>query len=109
MEMGLLRLFFSPRTPLWARWLFGLLALAYLVSPWDGIPDIFLGPGFIDDLIVVPLLLWIGTRFGVDLRPSDEPNSEPRRRKKVKNQAKSRHEREQSPVGERSSGMRREI
>ncbi|MEM7577257.1 MAG: DUF1232 domain-containing protein [Planctomycetota bacterium] len=107
--MGLLRLFFSDRTPLWAKWLFGLLALAYLASPWDGIPDIFLGPGFIDDLIVVPLLLWIGTRFGVDLKSSEKPDHQDRpRRKKVENEARSQRGKQDGPIGERSAGMRRE-
>ncbi len=103
--MGLLRLFFSSRTPTWAKWVFGLLALFYLASPWDAIPDIFLGPGFIDDLVVVPLLLWLGTRFawrGDDRDPDDTSPG----RKTVKNEAPPRAK--PAAVDERSPGMRRE-
>ena len=30
----------------------------YLISPFDLIPDFFLGPGWIDDLFLVGLLIW---------------------------------------------------
>ena len=35
-----------------------LLALAYVVSPYDLFPDFFVGVGWIDDLIVLGLLWW---------------------------------------------------
>ncbi|MEM9752830.1 MAG: DUF1232 domain-containing protein [Planctomycetota bacterium] len=106
--MNLLRLFFSERTPTWAKVVFGLLALAYLASPLDFIPDVLLGPGFIDDLIVVPLLLWIGTWFSGQAKEHDAPQDGPRRRKKVDNEAP-RRKRDDGSVGERSDGMSREI
>jgi len=38
--------------------LLSLLALAYVVSPYDLFPDFFVGVGWIDDLIVLGLLWW---------------------------------------------------
>ena len=33
-----------------------LLAIVYVLSPYDFFPDVFLGPGWVDDLIVVTLV-----------------------------------------------------
>jgi len=38
--------------------LLSLLGLSYLISPYDLLPDIFVGVGWIDDLIVLGLLWW---------------------------------------------------
>jgi len=38
--------------------LLSLLGLLYLISPYDLFPDIFMGVGWIDDLIVIGLLWW---------------------------------------------------
>ncbi len=38
--------------------LLSLLGLLYLVSPYDLFPDIFVGVGWIDDLIVLGLIWW---------------------------------------------------
>jgi len=38
--------------------LFSLLGLAYVICPYDLIPDFFLGLGWIDDLIILPLVFW---------------------------------------------------
>lgn len=38
-------------------------ALAYLVSPIDLIPDFIPVIGHLDDLIIVPLLVWLALRF----------------------------------------------
>jgi len=38
--------------------LLSILGLSYLVSPYDLCPDIFLGIGWLDDLIVLGLLWW---------------------------------------------------
>ena len=35
-----------------------ILALAYIISPYDLFPDFFLGPGWIDDLLLVGGLWW---------------------------------------------------
>ncbi len=40
------------------KWLLSLLGLAYLISPYDLFPDIFVGVGWIDDLIILGLLWW---------------------------------------------------
>jgi len=52
----------DPRTP----WLAKVLlagAVAYTVSPIDLIPDFIPVLGHIDDLLVVPLLVWLATRM----------------------------------------------
>lgn len=50
------RLASDPRTPRRARW--WLLGLAiYVVSPIDPIPDFVPGIGYLDELVIVPLVL----------------------------------------------------
>jgi uncharacterized membrane protein YkvA (DUF1232 family) len=56
-----LALYFSirdPRTPWYAR-LAGALVVAYAISPLDLIPDFVPVLGYLDDLILVPLGLWL--------------------------------------------------
>lgn len=53
----------DKQTPTWAKALFGLLSLGYLVSPIDLIPDMFLGAGQLDDLAVITALAWFATKF----------------------------------------------
>ena len=56
-----LALYFSirdPRTPWYAR-LAGSLVLAYAFSPLDLIPDFVPVLGYLDDLILVPLGVWL--------------------------------------------------
>ena len=47
-----------PHTPLISKLLLGL-AIAYAVSPIDLLPDIIPGFGHLDDLIILPLLIWL--------------------------------------------------
>ncbi len=48
----------DPRTPAISKWLIGI-AIAYLVSPIDIIPDFVPIFGYLDDLIIVPSLIGI--------------------------------------------------
>ncbi len=50
------------RTPRISRVLM-VCALAYLASPIDLIPDFIPVIGQLDDLIIVPLLIWFALRF----------------------------------------------
>ncbi len=38
-------------------------AMAYALSPIDLIPDWIPGVGYLDDVIIVPLLIWVGLKF----------------------------------------------
>jgi uncharacterized membrane protein YkvA (DUF1232 family) len=50
------------RTPRISKWLIAL-ALVYLVSPIDLIPDFIPVIGQLDDLVIVPFLLWLALKF----------------------------------------------
>ena len=50
------------RTPLWLR-LFGYLIIAYALSPIDLIPDFLPVIGYLDELILLPVGLWLMIRF----------------------------------------------
>jgi len=52
----------EPRTPKLSRWLIGM-AIAYLVSPIDLIPDFIPVIGYLDDLIIVPCLVGLAMFF----------------------------------------------
>ncbi|HEX7008651.1 MAG TPA: DUF1232 domain-containing protein [Phycisphaeraceae bacterium] len=55
-------LYKDPRTPWWAKLILTALAAAYAIWPMDLVPDWIPLAGVIDDLIVIPLLLWLITR-----------------------------------------------
>lgn len=62
-ELSVVRAVYSdPRTPRVSRWLLGL-ALAYVVSPIDLVPDFVPLLGQLDDLIVVPALIFLAFRL----------------------------------------------
>jgi uncharacterized membrane protein YkvA (DUF1232 family) len=48
----------DPRTPKISKWLIGI-AIGYLLSPIDIIPDFIPVLGYLDDLIIVPGLIWV--------------------------------------------------
>lgn len=52
----------DPRAPWIARG-FALLAFLYVVWPFDLIPDVVPILGWLDDLLLGPLLLWLARRF----------------------------------------------
>jgi uncharacterized membrane protein YkvA (DUF1232 family) len=51
-----------PETPRMARWLM-LAGVAYALSPIDLIPDFIPGIGYLDDVVIVPLLMYLGWRL----------------------------------------------
>lgn len=55
---NLLRSLFRPDVPLRSKILL-LAGIIYLVSPIDLLPDVIAGIGWIDDLVIVPLLGWL--------------------------------------------------
>ncbi len=55
-----------PRTPLLAKMLLWL-AIAYLLMPFDLIPDFLPVIGQLDDVVVIPLLIY----FALRLTPAD--------------------------------------
>jgi uncharacterized membrane protein YkvA (DUF1232 family) len=66
--MMLWRAFVAPQTPIWLKGLMLLVPL-YLVSPIDLIPDFIPIAGWLDDVVVIPLLVsWI-----VSLLPHEMP------------------------------------
>lgn len=66
--MMLWRAFMAPQTPIWLKGLMLLVPL-YLISPLDLIPDFIPIAGWLDDVVVIPLLVsWL-----VSLLPQREP------------------------------------
>ena len=58
------RVYRDRRTPRWAKIGLTALAIIYALSPADLVPEAVLGPfGLLDDAVIVPLLLWLVTRF----------------------------------------------
>ncbi|RYE07695.1 MAG: DUF1232 domain-containing protein [Hyphomicrobiales bacterium] len=66
--MMLWRAFIAPQTPVWIKGLMLLVPL-YLLSPVDFVPDVIPVLGWLDDLVIVPLMVsWI-----VSLLPQPQP------------------------------------
>ena len=56
------RVMVHPRTPRASRVLLGV-AVAYAVSPIDLIPDVIPVIGYLDDLLLLPVLVWLALRM----------------------------------------------
>jgi uncharacterized membrane protein YkvA (DUF1232 family) len=52
----------DPRTPWYAKWL-AIAVAAYAFSPIDLIPDFIPVLGYLDDLLLVPLGVWLAVRL----------------------------------------------
>jgi uncharacterized membrane protein YkvA (DUF1232 family) len=68
----------DPRLPWYAR-IFAALVVGYAFSPIDLIPDFIPVVGYLDDLILVPLGIWLA----IKLIPADVMNDS---RKRAKNE-----------------------
>ena len=72
------RAFFDPRTPLWLKAAM-LGIVAYVVSPFDLVPEFIPLLGVVDDLVLIPLAVeWIARRLpGYQQTRSDGPRKGP--------------------------------
>ena len=62
-EVGVYRsIMADPRCPRVSRWLLGG-AIAYALSPVDLIPDFIPVLGYVDDLLIIPFLVWLAVRL----------------------------------------------
>lgn len=55
----LFRAYTDPRTPVMTKLVIALLALIYIVSPIDIAPDILPLLGIADDIMIIPVIMWI--------------------------------------------------
>ncbi|WP_276651994.1 YkvA family protein [Thalassospira lucentensis] len=58
---NLLRTLMRGDVPLKSKFIL-LAGLVYLISPVDLFPDVIVGVGWLDDLVIVPLLGWLSYR-----------------------------------------------
>jgi uncharacterized membrane protein YkvA (DUF1232 family) len=52
----------NPRTPWYAKAL-GLFVVAYALSPIDLIPDFIPVLGYVDDVLLLPILVWLAVKL----------------------------------------------
>lgn len=65
LKLDVLALWFAVRQPsvsVWAK-MIAFIAVAYALSPIDLIPDFIPVLGYLDDLIVVPVLVWLALKL----------------------------------------------
>ena len=65
LKLDVLALWFAlkhPKMPFWAK-VVCFVAVAYALSPIDLIPDFIPVLGYLDDLIVVPALVWLALKL----------------------------------------------
>lgn len=65
------RLFQDGRVSPWLKRLVPLGALAYFLMPFDAIPDMFVGPGQLDDLGVIAVSAFVLMKLLVKLAPAN--------------------------------------
>lgn len=65
LKFDVLALWFSIKHPSVSGWakVIAFVAVAYALSPIDLIPDVIPVLGYLDDLIVVPVLVWLALKF----------------------------------------------
>ncbi len=69
LKLDVLALWFAlkhPKLPFWAK-VFCFVAVAYALSPIDLIPDVIPVLGYLDDLMIIPALVWLALK----LTPTD--------------------------------------
>jgi uncharacterized membrane protein YkvA (DUF1232 family) len=52
----------DPRTPWYAK-VFAVLVVGYVFSPIDPIPDFIPGVGLLDEMVVVPIGVWLAAKM----------------------------------------------
>lgn len=52
----------DPRTPLWLK-VMAFFVVAYALSPIDLVPDFIPVLGYLDDVILLPVLIWLIVRW----------------------------------------------
>ena len=57
-----------------------ILVLLYILSPFDVVPDFLVGPGWVDDLLLIGALIW----FLTTRRPGESPGDFYRRYRRYK-------------------------
>ena len=65
LKFDVLTLWFTIKHPSVSGWakVIAFVAVAYALSPIDLIPDVIPVLGYLDDLIVVPVLVWLALKF----------------------------------------------
>lgn len=65
LKLDVLALWFALKQPsvsIWAK-MIAFIAVAYALSPIDLIPDFIPVLGYLDDLIIVPVLVWLALKL----------------------------------------------
>jgi uncharacterized membrane protein YkvA (DUF1232 family) len=91
----------DPRTPKAAKFFLGS-AIAYALSPIDLIPDFVPLLGYLDDLVIVPLLIFAGLSF-----VSREVIEDCREKASLTKKGLTRHSTGCAEAAPRTSGIRR--